>query len=511
MNTEELIIGKAFINGQWVGGLGTFDVVNPATGKVVEQVANLAVTDVEYAIDVAYQTWLSYKKSAVPLRASLLENWYKLILEHKQQLAEIITLESGKSLRDSLDEVDYGASFILWFAEECKRSYGESMPATTTSNRIVTIKQGVGVVAAITPWNFPLAMLTRKIAPAIAAGCPVVLRPASQTPLTALAIAALAEEAGWPAGVLNVVTGTDSSGMGYALSTSPLVRKLSFTGSTTVGKQLMKQAADNVKKVSLELGGNAPFIVFDDADIEAAIEGAMFAKFRNAGQTCVAVNRFLVQDGVFDAFSRRLTEAVKTLVVGNGMDKGVQIGPLINRSGLEKVQEHVADAVARGARVLAGAKVIDGLFYEPTVLADVPLSALIAKEETFGPVVSLFRFRTEEEAIRIANDTEFGLVAYFYSNGVQRCWRVAEAIEAGMVGVNEGRVSYAGAPFGGVKESGLGREGSRHGLDEYMELKYINFGLREDLKIPTIRKDNLAKEKESSMRPKDKDDLENLW
>jgi len=476
MNMEKLKTNKAYINGEWIEGAGTFDVVNPATGSVVEKVADLTVSEVHNAIEAAHKAWLSFKVSDVVQRATMLENWYSLIKEHKQELAEIMTLESGKSLTDSLGEVDYGASFVQWFAEESKRCYGETIPAPKMTNKILTIKQGIGVVAAITPWNFPLAMVTRKVAPAIAAGCTVILRPASQTPLTALALAVLAEKAGWPAGVFNVVTGTDSSGMGYALSTNPLVRKLSFTGSTSVGKVLMKQAADTVKKISLELGGNAPFLVFEDAHIEAAVEGAIFAKFRNSGQTCVAVNRFLIQDSIFDKFSQRLTDAVKTLKVGNGLDSGVQIGPLINKKGLDKVQEHVRDAVDKGARVLTGGRVIEGLFYEPTVLADVPKTALIAKEETFGPVVSLFRFSTEEEAINMANDTEFGLAAYFYSNDIHRCWRVAEALEAGMVGVNEGRISFAGAPFGGIKESGVGREGSRYGLDEYIELKYINFG-----------------------------------
>jgi len=476
MNMEKLKTNKAYINGEWIEGAGTFDVVNPATGSVVEKVADLTVSEVHNAIEAAHKAWLSFKVSDVVQRAAMLENWYSLIKEHKQELAEIMTLESGKSLTDSLGEVDYGASFVQWFAEESKRCYGETIPAPKMTNKILTIKQGIGVVAAITPWNFPLAMVTRKVAPAIAAGCTVILRPASQTPLTALALAVLAEKAGWPAGVFNVVTGTDSSGMGYALSTNPLVRKLSFTGSTSVGKVLMKQAADTVKKISLELGGNAPFLVFEDAHIEAAVEGAIFAKFRNSGQTCVAVNRFLIQDSIFDKFSQRLTDAVKTLKVGNGLDSGVQIGPLINKKGLDKVQEHVRDAVDKGARVLTGGRVIEGLFYEPTVLADVPKTALIAKEETFGPVVSLFRFSTEEEAINMANDTEFGLAAYFYSNDIHRCWRVAEALEAGMVGVNEGRISFAGAPFGGIKESGVGREGSRYGLDEYIELKYINFG-----------------------------------
>ena len=479
MSRQELIKNEAYVNGQWVQGKSTFDVVNPSTGSVVEKIADLMVTEVHDAVATAYKVWTVFKASDVALRASLLENWYRLILEHKQELAEIMTLESGKPLVESLGEVDYGASFVLWFAEESKRCYGETIPAPRTSNKILTIKQSIGVVAAITPWNFPLAMVTRKVAPAIAAGCTVVLRPASQTPLTALALAVLAEKAGWPAGIFNVVTGTDSSGIGYELSTNPLIRKLSFTGSTGIGKVLMKQAAENVKKVSLELGGNAPFIVFDDAAIEAAVEGAIFAKFRNTGQTCVAVNRFLVQDTIFDQFSRRLTEAVKALKVGNGLDSGVQIGPVVNKKGLDKVQEHIADAVEKGARILTGGHVIDRLFYAPTVLADVPQEALIAKEETFGPVASLFRFKTEEEAIKIANDTEFGLAAYFYSNNIHRCWRVAESLEAGMVGVNEGRISFAGAPFGGIKESGVGREGSRYGLDEYVELKYINFSVAE--------------------------------
>lgn len=476
MNMRKLKVDKAYINGQWIAGANTFDVVDPATGSVVEKVANLSIAEVQSAIEAAHTAWSSFKASDVTQRAVLLETWYRLILEHRQELAEIITLESGKPLTESLGEVDYGASFVLWFAEESKRSYGETIPGPRVSNKILTIKQGIGVVAAITPWNFPLAMVTRKVAPAIAAGCTVVLRPASQTPLTALALAVLAERAGCPDGVLNVVTGKDSSGMGHELSTNPLIRKLSFTGSTSVGKVLMKQAADNVKKVSLELGGNAPFIVFEDADIEAAVEGAVYAKFRNSGQTCVAVNRFLVQDSIFDQFSQRLTDAVKMLKVGYGMDDDVQIGPLINQNGLDKVQEHVTDAVGKGARILTGGKVIEGLFYAPTVLADVSADTLIAKEETFGPVVSLFRFKTEEEAIQMANNTEFGLASYFYSNDVHRCWRVAEALEAGIVGVNEGRISFAGAPFGGIKESGVGREGSRYGLDEYMELKYINFG-----------------------------------
>lgn len=476
MNRETILVDKAYVGGRWIGSEKTFAVINPATGLLVKDVPDLTVDEVKNAIEIAHNAFSSFRKSDVSTRVEMLTKWHDLILAHKEVLAEIITLESGKALNDSLAEVEYGASFVSWFAEEAKRSYGETI-LPRSSTKILTVKQGIGVVAAITPWNFPLAMITRKVAPAIAAGCTVVLRPASQTPLTALALAVLADKAAWSAGTLNVVTGTDSSGMGRVLSTSLFVSKLSFTGSTAVGKELMKQAADTVKKVSLELGGNAPFIVFDDADLDEAVKGAIFAKFRNAGQTCVAVNRFLVQDSIFDEFAERLTNAVKELKVGNGLDEGVHIGPLANMKGLRKVDEHIQDAVQKGARILSGGKQLSGLFYEPTVLADVALHASIAKEETFGPVASLFRFRTEDEAIAIANDTEFGLAAYFYSNDVHRCWRVAEGLEAGMVGVNEGRISYAGAPFGGIKESGIGREGSKYGLEEYLEIKYINFGV----------------------------------
>lgn len=478
MKRQELMTGNAFVNGKWISREKTFEVVNPATGAVLQQVTDLTVADVSHSIRAAHDAWQSFKKSDTIERVAFLKDWYRLILEHKSELAELMTLESGKPLADSLAEVDYGASFVEWFAEEAKRAYGDTVPAPRSGQRIHTIKQSIGVVAAITPWNFPLAMITRKVAPAIAAGCTVVLRPASQTPLTALALAILAEKANWTKGILNVVTGTDSSGIGKELSTHPLVRKLSFTGSTGIGKLLMNQASANVKKVSLELGGNAPFIVFDDADVDAAVEGAMFAKFRNGGQTCVAVNRFYVQDTVFEKFSEQLTGAVKALKVGNGMDDHVKIGPLINKKGLHKVIEHISDAVQKGAKILTGGKPINGLFHEPTVLADVSEDALIAQDETFGPVASLFRFSTEEEVLKRANNTELGLAAYFYSNDIHRCLRVSEELEAGMVGVNEGRISYAGAPFGGVKESGIGREGSRYGLDEYTEIKYINFGVQ---------------------------------
>ena len=475
LGKEGLLKSKASINGAWIESNKTFDVINPADGSVIQHVADLDISHVKSAIAGAYKAWKSFKSIDAYSRSSLLKRWHGLILLHRDALAELITLESGKPLSESEGEVDYGASFVEWFAEEAKRSYGDVIPSSREQNKIITIKQSVGVVAAITSWNFPLAMITRKVAPAIAAGCSIILRPASKTPLTALALAKLAEEAGWPSGVLNVITGTDSAGIGKELSTNPAIRKLSFTGSTAIGKLLMSQASSSVKKVSLELGGNAPFIVFDDANLDDAVEGALFAKFRNTGQTCVAVNRFYVQNAVFDEFVQRMAEKVKALRVGNGLEEGIQIGPMVDQKGLNKVSEHVHDALDKGARLLSGGKVIRGLFYEPTVLADVADETLIAREETFGPVVSIFRFYTEEEVIAKANQTEYGLAAYFYSQNVSRCWRVAEALETGMVGINEGRISFAGAPFGGIKESGVGREGSKYGLDEFMEVKYLNF------------------------------------
>jgi len=473
---NKLIKGAAFVNGKEVKGRKTFDVINPATGEAIIAVTDLSLKEVEKSIDFAENAWHHWKATDATSRGEILKNWYHLVIKHTQELAEIMTLESGKPLEESKAEVVYGSSFIQWFSEEAIRTYGDHIPAPK-GNQIVTIKQPVGVTAAITPWNFPLAMVTRKVAPALAAGCTVVLKPASQTPLTAIAIAHLAKEAGVPDGVFNVVTSKDSTGIGQLLSTSSKIRKVSFTGSTAVGKVLMQHAASTIKKVSFELGGNAPFLVFDDADLDAAVKGAIAAKFRNAGQTCVAVNRFLVQDGIFDSFAEKITQAVKALKVGNGLVKNVKVGPLINQQGLEKVLAHVEDAVKNGAKVLTGAKRIKDLFYEPTVLADISPEAKIAKEETFGPIVSLFRFKTEEEGIRLANDTEFGLAAYFYSENIRRCWRVAEALEAGMVGINEGAISNAAAPFGGIKESGLGREGSKYGIDEFMEIKYLCFGL----------------------------------
>jgi succinate-semialdehyde dehydrogenase/glutarate-semialdehyde dehydrogenase len=398
------------------------------------------------------------------------------MLKHKEELAYIMTMESGKVMTESLGEVAYGASFIEWFAEEAKRTYGDVIPPHTRDRRLVVIKQAIGVVAAITPWNFPLAMITRKVGPALAAGCPVVVKPPSETPLTALAIATLADEAGFPPGVYNTVTSSQSSETGKELCENKKVRKLSFTGSTAVGKILMEQAAPTLKKLSLELGGNAPFIVFDDADIDEAVKGALVSKYRHNGQTCVCVNRVLVQDGVYDLFVEKFTKAVQGLKTGDVLDKEVQVGPLINERGLEKVKEHMEDAVAKGAVITTGGKTEKGLFFQPTVLKEATPAMKIAREEVFGPVAPVFRFKTEEEAIRLANDTEYGLAAYFYSKNVSRCWRVAEALEYGMVGINEGLISTEMAPFGGIKESGFGREGSKYGMDYFMELKYLCFG-----------------------------------
>lgn len=476
-NRNKLIKGTAFINGQEVTSKKTFDVVNPATGEAIIAVADLPSAAIEGAIETAEQAWSTWKLSTPATRSAILKKWHDLMTKHTAEIAEIMTLESGKPLEESKIEVAYGSSFVSWFADEATRIYGDQLPWPDKSKQMVIIRQPVGVVAAITPWNFPLAMVTRKVAPALAAGCSVILKPASQTPLTAIAVAHLAKEAGLPPGVFNVITGKDSAGIGKQLSTSNRIRKLSFTGSTPVGKTLMEQAASTIKKVSLELGGNAPFLVFDDADIDAAVEGAIAAKFRNSGQTCVAVNRFLVQDNVFDAFAEKITKAVKQLKVGNGLEKHVTVGPLINKQGLAKVEEHVNDAVEHGATILAGGKHLHDLFYEPTVLAHVPTTAKMAQEETFGPIVALFRFKHEEEGIQLANQTPFGLAAYFYSENMRRCWRVADALEAGMIGINAGAISNTVAPFGGIKASGLGREGSKYGMDEYTEMKYLCFGL----------------------------------
>ncbi len=450
--------------------------LNPATGEVVAAVPDMNREEVRKAVDAADDAWPAYRDLTAKERAAILKNWFNLIMDHKEELAQIMTLESGKVMAESLGEVAYGASFIEWFAEEAKRAYGDVIPPHTRNNRLVVIKQSIGVVAAITPWNFPLAMITRKVAPALAAGSPVVIKPPAETPLTGLAIAYLAEKAGFPKGVYNTITSTDSSEIGKELCENKKIRKLSFTGSTPVGKILMRQCSATLKKLSLELGGNAPFIVFEDADIDEAVKGAISSKYRHNGQTCVCVNRFLVQDKVYNTFVERFTDAVKDLKTGNVLEMDVQVGPLINEDGLKKVKEHIQDAIEKGAKITTGGNSMEGLFFQPTVLAEATNEMIIAREEVFGPVAPIFRFTTEEEAIQMANDTEYGLASYFYSKDVNRCWRVAEALEYGMVGINEGIISTEVAPFGGIKESGFGREGSKYGMDYFMEIKYMCFG-----------------------------------
>lgn len=472
-----LFIEKAYINGEFISNDNRFEIINPSTNKGIGSLPNLTVADCKNTIDAAQESWLIWKNTSVGERCAIVRRIYELTLQYKNELAEIMTLESGKPLTESLGEVDYGNSFVEWFSEEGKRAYGETIPSLNGNTRISTIKQGVGVVAAITPWNFPLAMISRKLAPALVAGCTVVLKPASQTPFTAIALAKICELAGLPKGVFSVITSKDSKGIGKELATNPLIRKLTFTGSTEVGSKLMQQAAGTIKRISFELGGNAPFIVFDDADIDEAVKGAIAGKFRNAGQTCVSINRFYVQESVYDLFAEKLTKAVAHLKVADGFEEGSQVGPLINSSAVDKVNEHVQDAVKKGAKVQTGGKKLEGNFYVPTVLTEITDDALIHSEETFGPVCALFKFKTEEEAIQKANDTQFGLAAYFYSENVRRCQRVSEALEAGMIGINTGLISNAAAPFGGVKQSGIGREGSKYGLDEYMELKYLCYGI----------------------------------
>lgn len=475
---QELVKSKAYINGQWTGARSgkTFRVTNPATGEVITSVPEMDRDDVRSAIEAAHAAWPQYRNLTAKERSALLRNWFNLIIENKEAIARLMTIESGKVITESLGEVAYGAAFVEWFAEEAKRTYGDVIPPHSADRRLVVIKQSVGVAAAITPWNFPLAMITRKVGPALAAGCPVVIKPPSETPLTALAIADLAEKAGFPPGVYNTVTSSQSSEIGKELCENPKVRKLSFTGSTPVGKTLMAQCAPTLKKLSLELGGNAPFIVFEDADLDAAVQGALVSKYRHNGQTCVCVNRILVQDSVYDAFAEKFTKAVQGLKTGDVLDKDVQVGPLINEKGLEKVKEHIRDAVEKGASITTGGKGMEGLFFQPTVLTEAKPSMRIAREEVFGPVAPLFRFHSEEEAIHMANDTEYGLASYFYSRDVSRCWRVAEALEYGMVGINEGLISTEVAPFGGIKESGFGREGSKYGMEYFMEMKYLCYG-----------------------------------
>ncbi|MEX8497846.1 MAG: NAD-dependent succinate-semialdehyde dehydrogenase [Leptothrix ochracea] len=478
----DLLQTDALINGTWVASKHRFEVTDPATGLKLADVALLGAQEAEQAIQAANAAWPAWRSKTAKERAAILMAWYRLMVEHADDLARIMTAEQGKPLAEARGEVMYGASFIEWFAEEAKRIYGETIPSTDPNKRFIVLKQPIGVCAAITPWNFPIAMITRKVAPALAAGCTVIIKPAEATPLSALACAELAQRAGMPAGVLNVITGDAeaSVAMGKVLCDSEVVRHLSFTGSTEVGRILMKQCAPTIKKLSLELGGNAPFIVFDDADIDSAVEGAMISKYRNAGQTCVCANRFYVQDGVYDTFVTKLAAKASAIKVGNGFDAGVTQGPLIDAQALAKVEAHVEDAVAKGAKVVVGgsrpAGALGERFYSPTVLADVSAEMLCAREETFGPVAPVFRFHSEAEAIQAANATEFGLASYFYSRDIGRIFRVGEALEYGMVGINTGLISVAEVPFGGMKQSGLGREGSHHGIEDYIEMKYLCLG-----------------------------------
>ncbi len=467
------------IDGKWVEAASgrTLVVKNPATAEAVGEVPAMGAVETRRAIDAAARAFPAWRAMLAKERTAILRRLFDLMIANTEDLALIMTAEQGKPLAESRGEIAYAASFIEWFAEEAKRIYGDTIPQNAKGRRIVVQKEPIGVFAAITPWNFPAAMITRKAGPGWAAGCTGVLRPASQTPFSALALGVLAERAGMPPGVCNIITGP-SGETGAELTSNPLVRKLSFTGSTEVGAKLLAQCAPTIKKTSMELGGNAPFIVFDDADLDAAVSGAMASKYRNTGQTCVCANRILVQDGVFDAFSSKLKAQVEKMLVGNGMEPGVVQGPLINPAAVAKVEEHIADAVGRGAKVITGGKrhVLGGNFFQPTILADVPTAAMMFREETFGPVAPLFRFKTEEEAIRLANDTEFGLAAYFYTRDVGRVFRVAEALEYGIVGINEGIISTEVAPFGGVKSSGLGREGSKYGIEEFVEIKYLAVG-----------------------------------
>ncbi|ENM5777815.1 NAD-dependent succinate-semialdehyde dehydrogenase [Vibrio mimicus] len=477
LNYSELFQQRCYIDGQWVAEQGrTQAVTNPSTGNTIGEIPMFGEQQALQAVTAAQCAFELWKKTTADHRANLLRKWYELMMEHIDDLATILTLEQGKPFTEAKGEITYAASFVQWYSEEARRAYGEIIPSHRENGKIVVTREPIGVVAAITPWNFPAAMITRKAAPAFAAGCSMVLKPAQETPFTALALAKLAEDAGLPKGLFNVITG-DSRAIGGVFTSDKRVRKVSFTGSTNVGKILMNQSASTIKKLALELGGNAPFIVFDDADIDAAVEGAMIAKFRNAGQTCVCANRLFVHDAVYDEFAEKLTSRVKQLKVGDGFAEGVSIGPLINRSSVAKVQEHVEDAVAKGAKVLCGGVVDDEqLFVEPYVLTDMTDDMLIAEEETFGPVAPLFRFKDEAEVLERANNTESGLAGYFYTRSLGRAWRVAETLEVGMVGINEGLISTAAAPFGGIKESGLGREGSRHGMEEFLEMKYMFMG-----------------------------------
>jgi succinate-semialdehyde dehydrogenase/glutarate-semialdehyde dehydrogenase len=479
LNDSELFRQQAYIGGRWCeADNGTsFQVTNPATGEVLGQVPDMGAAETRRAIEAAKAAWPGWRHKTAKERANLLRKWHDLMMANLDDLARLMTAEQGKPLAESKGEIGYAASFIEWFAEEGKRVYGDTIPSPWNDRRLIVVKEPVGVCCAITPWNFPAAMITRKAGPALAAGCTMVAKPAESTPLSAFALAVLAERAGIPAGVFNVLTG-DPKAIGGEMTSNPDVRKITFTGSTEVGRLLMRQSADTIKKVSLELGGNAPLIVFDDADLDAAVEGTIISKFRNTGQTCVCANRLYVQDGVYDAFAEKLIAAVKQLKVGNGFEAGVAQGPLIDQAAVEKVEEHISDAVSKGARVLLGGKrhSLGGTFFEPTVLADVTSAMKVAREETFGPVAPLFRFYKDEDAVQFSNDTEFGLASYFYSRDIGRIWRVAEELEYGMVGINTGLISTEVVPFGGMKQSGIGREGSHYGIDEFIEVKYLCFG-----------------------------------
>jgi succinate-semialdehyde dehydrogenase/glutarate-semialdehyde dehydrogenase len=479
LKDASLLKELCYINGQWMAADSskTINVTNPATNEVIGTIPKMGTHETRRAIEAANAAWPSWREKTAKERSVVLKRWFELIMENLNDLAIIMTAEQGKPLTESRGEITYAASFIEWFAEEGKRIYGDTIPAHARDKRILVIKEPIGVCAAITPWNFPSAMITRKAGPALAAGCAMVVKPATATPYSALALAELGARAGIPAGVFSVITGL-SGEIGAEMSTNPIVRKLTFTGSTEVGKQLTAQCAGTMKKVSMELGGNAPFIVFDDADLDAAVEGAIASKYRNAGQTCVCTNRLLVQEGVYDIFAEKLATAVEQMQVGNGLSDDVQQGPLIDEASVQKVEEHIIDAVSKGARIVLGGKRHDlgGTFFQPTILCDVTSQMLVAREETFGPVAPLFKFATDEEAVRMANDTEFGLASYFYTRDIGRVWRVAEALEYGMVGVNTGLISAEIAPFGGVKESGIGREGSKYGIEEFVEIKYLCIG-----------------------------------
>ncbi|MFN3701810.1 MAG: NAD-dependent succinate-semialdehyde dehydrogenase [Alphaproteobacteria bacterium] len=478
LKNKNLLQDKAFIDGKWVQNSAVLDVLNPASGAVLAQVTDCDAALTHQAIEAAQKAQKGWAARTAKERGELLEKWYELIIRNKDDLGTIMTAEQGKPLREAVGEVVYGAEFVKWFAEEGKRIYGDVIPNTMPGTRIMTLKQPVGVCAMITPWNFPSAMITRKMPPALAAGCSVICKPAEATPLSALALAALAQEAGIPDGVINIVPSNQSAVVGKVFCDSPVIRKLSFTGSTKVGKILMAQCAGTVKKLSLELGGNAPFIVFDDADLEAAVTGAAMAKFRNCGQVCIAPNRFYVQEGIYDAFAAKLAEKAQSVTAGDGFDEASDIGPLINQAGVDKVETHVKDALSKGAELKAGGKAhaLGGTFFEPTVLTGMNADMMIAQDETFGPVAALFPFKDEADVIAKANDTIYGLAAYFFSRDIGRVWRVAEALEYGMVGVNSGIISNEVAPFGGVKQSGFGREGSKYGIDDYVDIKYVLMG-----------------------------------